>query len=174
MEVDAAAFNNGVMIDNIYVPNKKMHTFFHEDSRVFAYLITCGFDSREAFQLLDQDYSLYHFQHLIGQQLLYTLGCQLHTTICEHMPEYRFFRCAIRMQNNFPDIDGNEHIDNPQYCWDPDLVKKILHLFGQNTLGIQVTNQGSFNPLHSIVGIVMGNKMTGERASRSILGMRME
>ena len=44
------------------------------DSRAYLYLMTCGYDSREAMRRLNSDYVSYHFQNSIGCELLFALG----------------------------------------------------------------------------------------------------
>lgn len=160
ISIDATPSENGVTIADTRIENQRMLEALRGDSCIFAYLITCGYDSREALRKLNHDYALYHFQHLIAQQILYSLGAHVHEVIRENSPDFQFFRCAIRMRAT-PSESGLEDDDTGErLIWDAGAVRQLLQVFINNSLGVQVTHQGSFTPLHSIVGLAMGTRET--------------
>ncbi len=116
-------------------------------AQAYLYLFSCGYDSREAFCWLQQDYSAYHFQDMLSNELLFAIGRQLHRGIKQLNPNKNCYRYPIQT-----DQQSNE-IAN--VTWDAEKTRSLLKLFNAYDLGITCNPKGCFTPLHSILGVMM-------------------
>lgn len=162
-EVAAEAHEHGVLLGSeIILPSLKMRDKLEDGSKVFLYLITCGYSSQDAFKWLDSDYSLYHFQNMIGSELLFSLGRHLHRQVCCRYSSHKFARYAIKLEGSCADDAVGDNASETislspgRNDWDAGLVGSLLDLFGEQTRGVTTTQAGCFSPLHSILGVMMG------------------
>lgn len=144
---DQIIFQNGLSITN-----KKLVKNFGRGTRIFAYLVTCGYDSRDAFKALDGDYAIYHFQYMIGRELLFLAGRELHKRLQEQYKGAQFIRYPLSMHKDL--IDPQTSHPTVQNAWDPLQVRKLVDFFDGETLAVQVKEEGCLEPLHSLAGIV--------------------
>lgn len=156
-EVSAEVVDDGVLLgQGTVIHSTRMRDQITEGAKVYIYLLTCGYDSQKAFQWLDNDYSLYHFQNMIGGELLFSIGRHLHRRVCAGYPDYRFARYAVKMQNQCAEDGVAEAISLTPDYWDAGKVRSLLNLFGDKTLGISTTDAGCFAPVHALLGVMMG------------------
>lgn len=156
-EVNAEVVDDGVLLgQKVVIHSARMRDEITEGAKVYLYLLTCGYDSRKAFKWLDNDYSIYHFQNMIGGELLYSLGRHLHLRVCVGDPKHRFARYAVKMESQYDGDGVTEAISLTPDYWDAGKVRSLLSLFGNKTLGISTTDGGCFAPMHSLLGVMMG------------------
>lgn len=153
LEVDARCAGDAVVLGGrVVVHNPRLREQAVPDGKATLYLLSCGYDSREALKRLDGDYATYHLQNMIAAELLYGIGRQLHAQVCRGAPQIRFARYAVKMPATqreaagmLPLLPGN---------WDPATVHALLELFGDERLGVSLTGAGCFVPLHSLLGVM--------------------
>lgn len=114
----------------------------------FAYLLTCGYDSREALAWLDGDYTSYHLQDAIARELVFALGREVSQWLRSQRPGWRFARQALR--------DGAVPAAVGAPPWDPRRVTPLLSRFDGCAMGVGATSAGELVPLHSLLGVMLG------------------
>jgi hypothetical protein len=168
LKVTAEAADSGVLLARqTLIHSGRMRRQLEKGAQAYLYLFTCGYDSQEALQWLDKDYSIHHFQNMIGRELLYAIGRDLHRQACACKPDHRMVRYAAKMQNRYAmEIDedavplstlqstSQNRSLTPDY-WDAGKMRSLLGLFGDSALGVSSTDAGCFSPLYAILGVMM-------------------
>lgn len=131
-------------------------------SKARLYLVTCGFDSREAMRWLNNDYTAYHFQDEIAREMVFALARHTHRSVCADYPGYRFVRHAIRTET-ITSCGMGAGGGGTLRQWDPRRVGRLLQRFGSASLGVSTTSAGCLMPLHSLLGLMIGAPL-GENA----------
>lgn len=155
-EVSSEKMNHGILLgEKVVIDNVKMRDDMIQGAQVAIYLLTCGYDSREALKWLDGDYSIYHFQNIISRELLNAIGRQLFINMSEEFPLRHFFRYSIKMRNESFCNDVEEPISLMPRYWDAHKVISLLDFFNNNDLGVTATISGCLSPVHSLLGVMM-------------------
>ena len=167
-EVSAEKMNHGVLLGGrVVIDNVKMRDVLTQDAQASIYLATCGYDSRKALRWLDGDYSIYHFQNMIGRELLYAIGRQAFINMTENFPMRHFFRYAIKMRNEqFGDGMVEPMSLMPDY-WDASKVISLLDFFEKNDLGVTTAGSGCLSPVHSLLGVMMSVPVDDDPLARN-------
>lgn len=154
--LDVKAEGNCVHVGDAVIEGTPMAAAITPQSRTMAYLMTLSYDSQAMLASLNNDYVIYHFQHLLGREVLFALGREIFNQHCALHPEMKFRRHAIKMRKDAFDAQApaSEAVDN---YWDPAIVTTLLGCFGENNLGVSVTASGCFSPLQTLLGVMVGN-----------------
>lgn len=126
----------------------------HEAGRVlsFAYLVTCGYDSREALRRLDGDYASYHFQDAFARELVFALGREVARALRAAHPHLRLRRVVIGDSQAAACRGAGAAASR----WDPASVAALLRRLGADALGVGTLARGGLAPLHSVLGVMTG------------------
>lgn len=155
-EVSAERVSQGVLLGGrTVIHNFKMRDDLTQGAQASVYLLTCGYDSRDALRWLDGDYSIYHFQNMMGRELLYAMGRQLLSGMSEDFPHRHFSRYAVKMKNEYFGEGAKEAISLLPNYWDARKVISLLDFFGTNELEVTATDSGCLSPVHSLLGVMM-------------------
>ncbi|MBF0277723.1 MAG: hypothetical protein HQM13_08035 [SAR324 cluster bacterium] len=140
---------HGVKLKNgMILENRNMVRQYPLKKQTFVYLVTAGYDTQDAFRELNSDYIVYHFQHLIAKTYIVKYAQQFHIEMQWPFPGLKFVRYSVLMK-------GYGHTNGKDY-WDPLMVRELISHFGENSLGVEVTEAGCFSPLYTLAGITMG------------------
>jgi hypothetical protein len=116
----------------------------------FAYLVTCGYDSRDAFRQLDGDYAGYHFQDAFARELVFALGRLVGRQLRAAWPTWRFTREVIGGAGPQAACGASASAG-----WEPRMVAALLRPLG-GALGVAAASSGALVPLHSLLGVMTG------------------
>ena len=167
-EVSAEKMNHGVRLGGRdVIDNVKMHDDLTQGAQASIYLATCGYDSRKALRWLEGDYSIYHFQSMIGRELLYAIGRQLFINMKEDFPLRHFSRYAIMMEKEYFGDGVTDTVSLMPDYWDARKVFSLLDFFEKNDLGITATDSGCLSPVHSLLGVMMSVPVDGSPLARN-------
>ncbi len=122
----------------------------HPDARGFVYLLTAGYDSRDAMAWLDGDYTSYHLQNSIARELVFALGRHVSRWLRAERPDWHFARRVLR-----GDAGCTAGVDHQRIS---SRVAPLLSWFGGCTLGVGTTSSGELVPLHSVLGVMLGKR----------------
>lgn len=163
-EVSTEKVANGVRLGrDTVIHSVKMRDELTRGAKAYVYLATCGYDSQKALRWLDGDYSIYHFQNMIGRELLYSIGRhQYHNTRVD-FPQYHFARYAVKMRNECFGDNATEAISLMPDYWDARKVISLLDCFDKGALGVFATDSGCLSPVHSLLGVMMGVPVIGHQ-----------
>ncbi len=114
--------------------------------RLSAYLLTLGYDHAVAFEQVDRDYMIHHVQTELGREMLFALGRLAHQQAASAEPSRKLKRISILMEGQ---------PDSGVRLWDASSVQQLLSFFGDANPGVSVTDSGCFQPLHSLLGLVI-------------------
>lgn len=153
-QLEASSDGVSVKIGDTYIENTPMAKSMDSDSQLIAYLLTLSYDSEKILQDLDNDYVIYHFQHILGREVLFALGRAVHRAYSNAFPTIRFKRHSIRMRKESLEETSNEEEVN---YWDPEVVGQLVTYFNQDHLNVTVKESGCFSPLQTILGVMVGH-----------------
>lgn len=122
------------------------------EARGFVYLVTCGYDSRDALAWLQGDYTSYHLQDAISRELVFAIGREVSRWLRAERPDWRFTRQVLR--------DGSAPAAGGARRWDPRRIAPLLSWFDNSGLGVGTTTAGVLIPLHSVLGVMLGKPAT--------------
>jgi hypothetical protein len=155
-EVSVEKMIHGVLLGGrVVIDNAKMRDDLTQGAQASIYLATCGYDSREALRWLDGDYSMYHFQNMIGRELLYAIGRQAFISLKEDFPWRHFSRYSVKTKNENSGEGAVGEMSLTSDYWDARKVISLLDFFDSNELGVTATGSGCLSPVHSLLGVVM-------------------
>lgn len=97
-----------------------------------------------------RDYLLGHVRALLAQQLLFAAVRAAQADLRAGHPGYRMVRIAQPMA---PEAGA-------QGLWDAAAAQRLLALFGPAPLGVQQTEAGAFQPLHSLIALSVLHPVT--------------
>jgi|GEM_PF-6347012 len=152
--LDAKCKGDHVIVGQTNIQNTPMAQSLNDSSKVFAYLITLDYDSEMMLKNLKYDYVIYHFQHILGREVLFDLGRQVHTAYVKQYADFDFRRHSIRMRKESFD----DSIQSSINYWNPKMVASLVEHFSDTTIPISVKESGCFSPLQTILGVMVANK----------------
>lgn len=150
-EVSLCNDGDALLFGAARVENSPLNEAFDEGATALAYLLTLSYDSKAMLQSLDNDYVIYHFQHVLGREVLFALGRAVHKTINYRFGK-KFKRHSIRMRKE--EVEAVSKDEKINY-WDPQVVASLLSNFDDCNCGIRVNESGCFDPLQTILGIMI-------------------
>jgi hypothetical protein len=115
--------------------------------RLSAYLLTLGYRQEEAFERVSRDYMIHHIQTDLGREMLFALGRLAHKRAISAAPDRRLRRISVLLQGK----------PNKRKLWDAASVQALLGIFGAKNPGVAVTDTGCFQPLNSLLGLMVAN-----------------
>jgi hypothetical protein len=110
-----------------------------------AYLLTLGFSQARAFQWLDRDYMVHHVQTELAREMLFALGRAAHIRAKDILPDCRLRRVSVRLEATAGETP----------MWDVSRVQQLLAVFGKDNPGVSLTDAGCFQPLSSLLGLMV-------------------
>lgn len=163
LDVNAEKAECGVLLNGrVFINNAKLRDELTVGAQVSVYSLTCGYDSREALKWLDGDYTVYHFQNMLGRELLFAIGRQLFANLGNEFPLRHFSRYSIRVRDgSLCDGVSESKYPAPNY-WDARAVLSLLDLFVSNELGVTATDSRCLSPVHSLLGVMMSVPLESE------------
>lgn len=124
----------------------------HPAAQGFAYAVTCGYDSREAMKLLQGDYVSYHLQDAMAREIAFALGREVASRLRRWRPGWQFRRCVLHdAEAASPSAEVGA-----RRRWDPRQVARLLRRFDAHALGVLAHPSGGLDPLHSVLGLMVG------------------
>jgi hypothetical protein len=153
---------NSINIGGIEIKDTPMVRSISEEASFYLYLVSLKYDSQQVLNILKGDYVIYHFQHILGREVLFAMARKLHREYSHSHPEFRFKRHAIKMKKECYEHSTNDETSGEDNYWDPIIVTNLIDNFENNNLGVQVTQSGCFSPLQTILGVMVGNKNNGD------------
>ena len=112
-----------------------------------TYLLTLGYDQEAAFAWLGHDYMVHHIQTELSREMLFALGRHVHRQVQSDAADLKIRRVPIRLEPEY----------GKPLLWDPEKVQKLLALYGTDNLGVSVTDTGCFQPLNSLLGLMISS-----------------
>lgn len=112
-----------------------------------TYLLTLGYDQEAAFEWLGQDYMVHHIQTELSREMLFALGRHVHRQVRSDAAGLKIRRIPIRLEPEY----------GKPLLWDPEKVQKLLAVYGSDNLGVSVTDTGCFQPLNSLLGLMISS-----------------
>jgi hypothetical protein len=150
MPVEAHAEHGGACIANrVTLEGEDIARAVAKGGRVVAYLLTLNYTQADAFDWLGRDYAAHHVQSDLGSEVLFALGRAAHRRFQACHPG----RTLRRIPVTASDACGQSRV------WDPARVQALLSVFDAATPGVSVTATGCFQPLNSILGLVVVTRL---------------
>jgi hypothetical protein len=115
--------------------------------RLSAYLLTLGYTQEVAFERVNRDYMIHHIQTDLGREMLFALGRLAHEQAISAAPDRRLRRVPVLLQGK----------PNKRKLWDAASVQALLGVFGAKNPGVAITDTGCFQPLNSLLGLMVAN-----------------
>ncbi len=135
-----------VSIENqVTLNNPALATDLTRGGSLFSYLLTLGYSQANAFDWLNRDYMAHHIQSELAREVLYALGRNAHNCFKDVRPDRRLRRIPIRMEAK----------PGAPLMWDVSRVQALLATFGADNPGVSLTDTGCFQPLNSLLGLVV-------------------
>ena len=147
MPVSSAAVDGGIRIaDRVEVAREDLQQNAENGALVSLYLMTLGYDQQEAFERLNKDYVAHHMHSDLATEALFAIGRRVFNSQKDSLAEGRRLK-RISIQTD--DICGQKTV------WDVEKVQALIAEFGDENLGVSVTDTGCFLPLYSILGMTV-------------------
>ncbi|MCP4071238.1 MAG: hypothetical protein GY742_05790 [Hyphomicrobiales bacterium] len=135
-----------VNIENqVTMNNPALATDLNSGSSLSTYLLTLGYSQAKAFDWLDRDYMVHHVQSELAREVLYALGRAAHKCAKDVNRDHRLRRIPVRQ----------EAMPGGSSLWDASRVQALLTVFGKDNPGVSLTDAGCFQPLSSLLGLMM-------------------
>ncbi len=145
--LNASSQKDKVLIEQkLVLDAPDLATKINDGGQLSAYLLTLGYDQTVAFEQIDHDYMIHHVQTELGREMLFALGRLAHQKAASAEPNRQLKRISILMEGQ-PDSGAR--------LWDATSVQQLLSFFGNGNPGVSVTDSGCFQPLHSLLGLVI-------------------
>jgi hypothetical protein len=148
LKVQSVCAVNGVLMEgDVQIDDSNLVNEVEAGGLLTTYLLTLGYDQEAAFAWLGQDYMVHHIQTELSREMLFALGRYVHRQMQSDAEEFKIRRIPIKLE--------------PEYgrplLWDPEKVQKLLALYGTDNLGVSVTDTGCFQPLNSLLGLMVSS-----------------
>ncbi len=132
--------------EKFYLEDPALAGDLNAGGRLSTYLLTLGYDQADAFEQVERDYMIHHIQTELGREMLFALGRIAHQQAASSEPDRQLRRISIL-------IEGQPECGTR--LWDAANVQLLLSSFGDKNLGVSITDSGCFQPLHSLLGLVI-------------------
>jgi hypothetical protein len=153
VKLDARLDDKGIALKNgLTLAEPKLRKSFDEESELFAYGLSLGYDAQAMMQELEGDYALYHFHYLLGRTLLLLMGRQLFAHAKATYPGHHLQRFAIPLVLTEA-LDGPVPV-RPGNRWDPEKIAQLLPFLKASKTDIEVTEAGCLSPLFTMIGLM--------------------
>ncbi len=144
--LSAVARPDGIlMADSIHVVDPSLSAPVAGGGRLDAVLCTLGYGQEEAFDWLGRDYGLHHVQTDVARETLFALARAADRIQSRRLPGWRLRRIPVRAHA----VCGRQHL------WEPAQVQALLAAFDGGDPGVELTETGFFQPLHSLLGLTL-------------------
>lgn len=128
------------------LPDAQAAETLRRGGRLSLYLHSLGFDQPTAFDWLGGDYMAHHIQTELSRETLFALGREARAKGLDGAPgDTRVRRIAVRA----------EAAPGAPRLWDVADVQRLLALVDDGAHGVTMTDSGCFQPLHSVLGLVL-------------------
>jgi hypothetical protein len=152
-QIEFRPIDGGVMIDDkLAICEERMAKRCAEESLLFVYNHSLGYDSRHMMDEFEGDYALYHFHYYIGRTLLLLIGREFYDQARVRFPHLRLFRFPIPL----PVELAQQQAAKKKHYWDPDKVARLLPLLKGSKTNLAVTEAGCISPVFTILGVMLG------------------
>jgi hypothetical protein len=159
-QTEIRPIDGGVMIGGeIAIREERVAKRYTEDSSLFVYNHSLGYDARLMMDELEGDYALYHFHYYIGKALLLLIGREFYGQAKAQFPHLRLFRFPIPL----PVESAQQHQVLRKHYWDPEKIAQILPLLKGSRTDLGVTEAGCISPLFTIIGVMLGTPLMQHR-----------
>jgi hypothetical protein len=162
-QVEFRPVTGGVMMeDKLAIREERLAKRYTEDSLLFVYSHSLGYDTRHMMEEFAGDYSLYHFHYYLGRTLLLMIGREFYDQAKARFPHLQLFRFPIPL----PEESAQQDEVNRKHYWDPDKVAQLLPLLKGSKTNLAVTEAGCISPLFTILGVMLGTPTMSQRDFR--------
>lgn len=142
----ARVSDEGVLIaGRVFIGDRALAAGIAAGGRLTACLSTLVYGQAEAFEWLGRDYALLHVQTDLARETLFALARAADRQEREGMPKWRMRRIPVRAH----ELCGQRHV------WDAARVQSLLAAFEGVNPGVTLTDTGFFQPLHSLLSIML-------------------
>jgi len=146
LKVYSTCETDGVRLEGgVQIKDGKLGEELRAGGILSAYLLTLGHEQEAAFAWLGHDYMVHHIQTELSREMLFALGRYVHKKVQSDAADLKIRRIPIRLEPEY----------GKPLLWDPEKVQKLLALYGADSLGVSVTDSGCFQPLNSLLGLMI-------------------
>lgn len=147
LNVHSTCDTDGVSLEGgVLIKDGKLREELRAGGILSSYLLTLGYDQEAAFAWLGHDYMVHHIQTELGREMLFALGRHVHRQVRSDAANLKIRRIPIRLEPEY----------GKPLLWDPEKVQSLLALYGEDNPGVSVTDAGCFQPLNSLLGLMIG------------------
>lgn len=148
LRVHSNCDTGGVRLEGgVQIKDAKLGEELRAGGTLSTYLLTLGYDQEAAFEWLDHDYMVHHIQTELSREMLFALGRHVHKQVRSDAADLKIRRIPIRLEPEY----------GKPLLWDPEKVQNLLSIYGSDNLGVSVTDTGCFQPLNSLLGLMVSS-----------------